>query len=287
MLPIYLNQVCLVIIVKIKFNFLGFLASSTSQDTSSLFNSVDQLDQLQYFAHLFQKGGSCYEEVVRTHSNTLTDNMHLQFQEIKNVIFRFNKRAERLELCLGVEHVPVGPLTPQQKELCRLAAAGKSTTASSSSAEEIHSIKWLVNKPSASTVKAFSGTGRTLGGSGGSSSSSGATASASKTLTHQQGQVCYWVCVHLLFMKLRLLINEISRHSKYMFIGAIFDIHSTFAQCVTVLIIVRSLLRPSSGFILHVIVCCSFLCAGYVLLQYTIRGCSNDSLYSTANVAGT
>ena len=175
---------------------LLYTGPSSSQDTSSLFDNIDPLDQLQNFPHLFQKGGTCYEEVIRTYGNTLTDNMHLQFQEVKNVIFRFNKKAERLELCLGVEHVPVGPLTPQQRELCRLAAAGnhhKSTTATS--AEEVQSIKWLVNKPSASTVKAFSGTGHTLGGSGasggttGGATAGGATAGASKSHVRQQAQV--------------------------------------------------------------------------------------------------
>ena len=171
--------------------------ASSSVNPQSLLEDVDPFNELQHFPHLFQKGGTCYEEVIRTYGNTLSDNMHLQFQEMKNVIFRFNKKAERLEVCLGTEHIPVGPLSPQQKELSRLAAAGSQhKSAGSSSAEEAHSVRWLVTKPSATaTVKAFSGTGHTLGGGGGGGASSGgaggATSSAggSRQQLQQQAQV--------------------------------------------------------------------------------------------------
>ena len=35
---------------------------------------------------------------------------------------RYNQSEERLEVCLGVDHVPVGPLTKEQTELAKLAA---------------------------------------------------------------------------------------------------------------------------------------------------------------------
>ena len=172
------------------------VGGSSSINPQSLLEEIDPFNELQHFPHLFEKGGTCYEEVMRTYGNTLTDNMHLQFQEMKNIIFRFNKKAERLEVCLGTEHIPVGPLTPHQRELTRLAAAGSQhKSAGSSSAEEHHSVKWLVNKPSATaSVKAFSGTGHTLGGGGGGggggASSGGATiASGGRSLHQTQAQV--------------------------------------------------------------------------------------------------
>lgn len=38
------------------------------------------------------------------------------------MVCRYNQVEERLEVCLGVDHVPVGPLTREQLELARLAA---------------------------------------------------------------------------------------------------------------------------------------------------------------------
>ena len=39
-----------------------------------------------------------------------------------NSCLRYNAIEERLEVCLGVEHIPVGPLTRDQRELAKLAA---------------------------------------------------------------------------------------------------------------------------------------------------------------------
>ena len=44
----------------------------------------------------------------------MKDNTHFQFKEFTNKTFAYSAQNERLEVCLGLEHVPVGPLTPQQ-----------------------------------------------------------------------------------------------------------------------------------------------------------------------------
>ena len=177
-----------------EYYFAGLMEAIGSLDEKDLF------DELQNYPQFFQKGGSCYEEVIRTYGNSLTDNMHIQFREMKRVVFRFNQKAERLEVCLGLEHVPVGPLTPQQRDLCRLAAAGNQHKSVTSSApEELHSIKWLVNKHSSTSVKAFSGTGHTLGGSGSSGGGGGGggevstSAAGASSMSHiqQQAEVLY------------------------------------------------------------------------------------------------
>lgn len=91
-------------------------------------------------------------------------------------------------MCLGVEHVPVGLLTPRQRELARASAKQSQTDPAKwdgallgkrgdGTEGESHSARWLVNRPSHSTVKAFSGTGHTLGGSGQTSGVSGSSES--------------------------------------------------------------------------------------------------------------
>lgn len=41
-----------------------------------------------------------------------------------NIIYtcRYNAAEESLEICLGIEHVPVGYLTPEQREAAKMAA---------------------------------------------------------------------------------------------------------------------------------------------------------------------
>ena len=86
---------------------------------------------------------------------------------------------QRLEVCLGQEHIPVGVLTTAQREMAR--ASARQTQLDSARVNRIllgqrdddgsgpdgdsHGGHWLVNRSTHSTVKAFSGTGHTLGGS--------------------------------------------------------------------------------------------------------------------------
>ena len=90
---------------------------------------------------------------------------------------RYNAQSQSLEVCLGLEHIPVGPLTPAQREMARSSA--KQSQADSAKASKVLLGReagdgsegespgghWLVNRSTHSTVKAFSGTGHTLGGS--------------------------------------------------------------------------------------------------------------------------
>jgi hypothetical protein len=98
-------------------------------------------DELSNFPNLFKKGGYCYEELIRSYGNKLKDNMHVQFSEMQDVVFRLNLAEECLEVCLGIEHIPVGPLTPQQRELAKMAATQNDDDPTKSSNDEYYRIK--------------------------------------------------------------------------------------------------------------------------------------------------
>lgn len=40
-----------------------------------------------------------------------------------NIVCRYNATEECLEICLGIEHVPVGYLTREQREAAKIAAS--------------------------------------------------------------------------------------------------------------------------------------------------------------------
>ena len=85
---------------------------------------------------MFKKGGHCFEELLRSHGGNLKDNTHVQFAEMPNVVFRlacydinlfiilcrYNASHQRLEVCLGLTHVPVELLTDEQREIARQTA---------------------------------------------------------------------------------------------------------------------------------------------------------------------
>ena len=65
---------------------LGTL-SNVADDLRSLL-MLDTFNELQHFPHLFKKGGYCFDELVRSYGNQLKDNMHVQFAEMPDIIFR-------------------------------------------------------------------------------------------------------------------------------------------------------------------------------------------------------
>jgi hypothetical protein len=183
-------------------------------------------DELSNFPNLFKKGGYCYEELIRSYGNKLKDNMHVQFSEMQDVVFRLNLAEECLEVCLGIEHIPVGPLTPQQRELAKMAATQNDDDPTKSNDHSAsNAIKWLLNRSSdgsggGSNVKAFSGTGHTLGGESTASSnptsitdqressSSGSSTSYEQTLL-QAAQLIVSTRMNDLKQKEKELQNEI------------------------------------------------------------------------------
>ena len=97
---------------------------------------------------------------------------------------RYNASSESLEVCLGDDHVPAGPLSAKQKRLALSSGQQSKETEHTSEHSNVSSsspsllllllllllvggvsdVKWLVNRSSSSSIKAFTGTGRTLGG---------------------------------------------------------------------------------------------------------------------------
>ncbi len=63
---------------------------------------------------LFARGGDYYQQVVHTYGDELRDNTHFQFREFPEKTFAYNVQTQSLQLCLGAEHITVGPLTPEQ-----------------------------------------------------------------------------------------------------------------------------------------------------------------------------
>ena len=115
---------------------------------------------------MFQKGGDYYQQVVRQFGDQLKDHTHLQFKEFPNKSFAYNAQKERLELCLGVQHIPVGPLTPEQEQIAQVMST-QSDDKLGSGEQMMDTVTSMgmsgaLSKPGASSVKAFSGTGHTL-----------------------------------------------------------------------------------------------------------------------------
>ena len=54
----------------------------------------------QHQPHFFAKGGDYYKQVVRAYGGNVADNTHFQFREFPGKTFAFNKKEERLEVCL-------------------------------------------------------------------------------------------------------------------------------------------------------------------------------------------
>ncbi len=63
-------------------------SNTLTEQITSLLTEIDPFQQLQNFPNLFCKGGHCYEELLRSYGNRLTDGMHVQFAEISNITFK-------------------------------------------------------------------------------------------------------------------------------------------------------------------------------------------------------
>ncbi|XP_019851334.1 PREDICTED: deubiquitinating protein VCIP135-like isoform X2 [Amphimedon queenslandica] len=133
------------------------------ESSSALVKDIDSFGLIECYPYLFRKGGHCYEELMRANGGNIKDHSHAQFAEIPSVTFRYNASSESLEVCLGDDHVPAGPLSMKQKRLALLASA-KEAEQTQEHVGGVTDPKWLVNRSSSSGVKAFTGTGRTLGG---------------------------------------------------------------------------------------------------------------------------
>lgn len=83
-------------------------------DLESILHGVDLWTLAQYQPQLFARGGDYFEQVVQLYGDQLRDNTHFQFKEFPNKTFAYSVQHQSLQLCLGTEHVPVGPLTPDQ-----------------------------------------------------------------------------------------------------------------------------------------------------------------------------
>lgn len=62
------------------------------------------------------------DQVIDTYGGKIKDHTHFQFREFPKKTFAFNAEQERLELCLGRKHIPIGPLTPEQEQLAAAAS---------------------------------------------------------------------------------------------------------------------------------------------------------------------
>ena len=135
---------------------------------------VDLWTLAQHQPQMFQKGGDYYQQVLRQYGDQLKDHTHFQFKEFPNKSFAYNAQKERLELCLGVQHIPVGPLTPEQEQIAQAAflmstgSSEQGTDKLGQSSEQMMEtvtsmgLSGALSKPAGSSVKAFSGTGHTL-----------------------------------------------------------------------------------------------------------------------------
>ena len=79
-----------------------------------MLGEVDLWSLAQHQPQLFRKGGDYYEQVMHSYGSQLKDHTHFQFKEFSDKTFSYNAQKQCLEVCLGVDHVEVGPLTPQQ-----------------------------------------------------------------------------------------------------------------------------------------------------------------------------
>ena len=75
---------------------------------------VDLWPMAQHQPHMFRKGGNYYEQILQTYGENLKHLTHFQFEEFPNKTFAYNAHDQRLDLCLGADHLPVGPLTHEQ-----------------------------------------------------------------------------------------------------------------------------------------------------------------------------
>lgn len=62
---------------------------------------MDLWSVAQHQPQLFHKGGDYYKQVMERYGSQLTDNTHIQFQELPNKTFAYNASSESLDLCLG------------------------------------------------------------------------------------------------------------------------------------------------------------------------------------------
>ena len=99
---------------------LAFLPLSAAINTilQQMLGEVDLWSLAQHQPQLFRKGGDYYEQVMRSYGSQLKDHTHFQFKEFSDKTFSYNAQKESLEICLGMDHIEVGPLTPQQVCTC-------------------------------------------------------------------------------------------------------------------------------------------------------------------------
>ena len=62
---------------------------------------MDLWSVAQHQPQLFAKGGDYYKQVMERYGSQLSDNAHIQFQELPNKTFAYNAGSECLDLCLG------------------------------------------------------------------------------------------------------------------------------------------------------------------------------------------
>ena len=78
--------------------------------------ATDLWPTAQYQPAMFKEGGEIYEMAKEGFGEKFKDGTHFTVPLFPDKVFRVNKQEKCLELCLGLHHIPVRPLTEAEKE---------------------------------------------------------------------------------------------------------------------------------------------------------------------------
>ena len=78
--------------------------------------STDLWPTAQHNPAMFREGGEVYEMAKEGFGEKFKDGTHFTVPHFPDKVFRVNKEQKCLELCLGLHHIPVRPLTDSEKE---------------------------------------------------------------------------------------------------------------------------------------------------------------------------
>ena len=70
----------------------------------------------QHNPMLFKEGGEVYEMAKEGFGEKFKDGTHFTVPLFPDKVFRVNQREKCLELCLGLQHIPIRPLTDYERE---------------------------------------------------------------------------------------------------------------------------------------------------------------------------
>ena len=78
--------------------------------------ATDLWPTAQHNPAMFREGGEIYEMAREGFGEKFKDGTHFTVPLFPDKVFRVNKQEKCLELCLGLQHIPVRPLTDGEKE---------------------------------------------------------------------------------------------------------------------------------------------------------------------------